>query len=97
MVVIVGAGIVGAATAYYLSASGAGKTSITVLDTVGPAAGSSGGAGAFITNRPPAFRRGTENSDKRRTLFEKSFELHQELAKDLDLESFCRVQNYQTV
>ena len=97
MVVIVGAGIVGAATAYYLSASGAGKTSITVLDTVGPAAGSSGGAGAFVTNRPPAFRRGTNKSDKRRKLFEKSFELHQQLAKDLELESFCRVQNYQTV
>jgi len=102
-VVIVGAGIVGAATAYYLSTtSGSGKTSITIVDAVGPAAGSSGRAGAFLTNHPPAFRRGigTNNNkvhDKRRALFEKSFELHQQLAKDLELESFCRVQNYQTV
>jgi glycine/D-amino acid oxidase-like deaminating enzyme len=104
MVVIVGAGIVGAATAYYLSASsGAGTTPITILDAAGPAAGSSGKAGAFLTNRPPAFRRGigkNDNdkvSDKRRALFEKSFELHQQLAKDLELDSFCPIQNYQTV
>ena len=52
MVVIIGAGIVGAATAYYLSnnACGAG-TSITIIDAVGPAAGSSGRAGAFIRGR----------------------------------------------
>ena len=111
MVVIIGAGVVGAATAYYLSAAsgagaGAGKTiTITILDAVGPAAGSSGKAGAFITNRPPAFRRGigidnNDNkavNDKRKALFETSFELHQQLAKDLELESFCRVQNYQTI
>ena len=48
MVVIIGAGIVGAATAYYLSNSNCGAgTSITILDAVGPAAGSSGRAGAL--------------------------------------------------
>mmetsp|Transcript_3622 Transcript_3622/g.7917 ORF Transcript_3622/g.7917 Transcript_3622/m.7917 type:complete len:425 (-) Transcript_3622:391-1665(-) len=101
MVVIIGAGIVGAATAYYLSTA-PGQTPITVLDAAGPAAGSSGRAGAFLTDQPPAFRRrigkktNTVN-DKRRVLFEKSFELHQYLAKELKLESFCRVQNYQAV
>mmetsp|Transcript_15632 Transcript_15632/g.43302 ORF Transcript_15632/g.43302 Transcript_15632/m.43302 type:complete len:430 (-) Transcript_15632:108-1397(-) len=102
MVVIIGAGVVGAATAYYLSsASGVGKIPITVLDAVGPAAGSSGRAGAFVTNRPPTFRRGigedNNTDDKRRALFEKSFELHVQLAKDLDLGSFCQVQNYRTI
>ena len=48
MVVIIGAGIVGAATAYYLSNNDCGaRTSITILDAVGPAAGSSGRAGAL--------------------------------------------------
>ena len=101
MVVIVGTGIVGAATAYYLSCTSGGKIPITLLDAAGPASCSSGKAGAFLTNRPPSFRRGIGDdgkvSDKRRLLFEKSFELHQELAKELDLESFCRVENYQTV
>jgi glycine/D-amino acid oxidase-like deaminating enzyme len=96
MVVIVGAGIVGAATAYYLSTHPCGAgTSITILDAVGPASGSSGKAGAFVTNRPP-LRRGNK-TDKRQALFEASFELHEQLAKDLNLESFCRVQNYQAI
>lgn len=96
MVVIVGAGIVGAATAYYLSNNlvGAGSC-ITILDAVGPASGSSGKAGAFVTNSPP-LRRGM-NADKRQPLFKASFELHEELAKDLKLQSFCRVHNYQAV
>lgn len=99
--VIVGTGIVGAATAYYLSCASGGKTPITLLDAAGPASASSGRAGAFLTNRPPSFRRGIgdddKDSDKRRLLFEKSFELHQELANELNLDSFCRVQNYQTI
>lgn len=96
MVVIIGAGIVGAATAYYLSTDPCGAgTSITILDAVGSASGSSGKAGAFVTNRPP-LRRGNK-TDKRQALFEASFELHEQLAKDLNLESFCRVQNYQAI
>eukprot|EP00536_Pseudo-nitzschia_multiseries_P002611 jgi/Psemu1/235881/estExt_Genewise1.C_350045 len=54
MVVIIGAGITGAATAYYLSSA--------AVD-----------------------------------LFKKSFELHLQLAKDLELRSFCPVQNYRTI
>lgn len=100
--VIVGTGIVGAATAFYLSASGSGQGPITLLDAVGPAAASSGKAGAFLTNEPPAFRQGVggnkdKTNDKRRALFQKSFELHRELAKDLNLESYCQVQNYQSI
>ena len=99
--VIVGTGIVGAATAYYLSCASGGKTPITLLDAAGPASASSGRAGAFLTNHPPSFRRGIGDgekvSDKRRLLFEKSFELHQKLANELNLDSFCRVQNYQTI
>mmetsp|Transcript_14319 Transcript_14319/g.29633 ORF Transcript_14319/g.29633 Transcript_14319/m.29633 type:complete len:390 (+) Transcript_14319:26-1195(+) len=97
MVVIVGAGIVGAATAYYLSCS-ANDIPITILDAVGPAAASSGKAGAFLTNRSPSFARGgTKTSDKRTALFEKSFDLHQQLANELNLESYCQVKNYQSV
>lgn len=92
MVVIIGAGIVGAATAYYLSnnACGAG-TSITVIDAVGPAAGSSGRAGAFIRGR------NNNSKEQRQTLFETSFELHEQLAKELQLESFIRVKNYHKI
>ena len=102
MVVIVGTGIVGAATAFYLSTLGAGEGRITLLDAVGPAAASSGKAGAFLTNRPPTFRQEVggnkgKSNDKRTSLFEKSFELHQELAKDLNLESYCQVKNYQSI
>ena len=98
MVVIVGAGVVGAATAYYLSTTGYGDSPITILDAAGPAAGASGRAGAFITNQPPLFCRGIGNAkDKRGSLFEKSFDLHLQLAKDLKLESFCSVTNYQGV
>ncbi len=101
MVVIVGTGIVGAATAYYLSCASGGKIPITLLDAEGPASASSGKAGAFLTNCPPSFRRGIGDdgyvSDKRKLLFEKSFELHQELANELNLESFCKVENYQTI
>ncbi|CAJ1959052.1 unnamed protein product [Cylindrotheca closterium] len=68
---------------------------IKILDSVGPAAASSGKAGALITNRPP-LKRGNA-SDKRQSLFEKSFELHESLAEELKLESFCPVQNYQVV
>lgn len=95
MVVIVGAGIVGSATAYYLSTSPyfSSDSAITILDSVGPAAASSGKAGAFITSRPP-LKRGNA-SDKRQALFEKSYELHESLAEELNLVSFCRVQNYQ--
>jgi glycine/D-amino acid oxidase-like deaminating enzyme len=87
MVVIIGAGIAGAATAYYLSTSPQ-CPSITILDAAeGPARGSSGGAGAFVTNRP----RSRSGDLKRQALFEQSFELHQQLAKDLQLKSFCPV------
>lgn len=97
MVVIVGAGIVGSAAAYYLSTASniSSAQPIKILDSIGPAAASSGKAGAFITNRPP-LKRGNA-SDKRQVLFEKSFELHQSLAEELNLESYCRVQNYQDV
>ncbi|KAL3944073.1 MAG: hypothetical protein SGBAC_001857 [Bacillariaceae sp.] len=97
MVVIVGAGVVGSAAAYYLSTSPylSSTQRIKILDSVGPAAASSGKAGAFITNRPP-LKRGNA-SDKRQALFEKSFELHEWLAEELNLESFCTVKNYQVV
>lgn len=97
MVVIVGAGVVGSAAAYYLSTSPylSSTQRIKILDAVGPAAASSGKAGAFITNRPP-LKRGIA-SDKRQALFEKSFELHESLAEELNLESFCHVKNYQVV
>ena len=92
MVVIIGTGIVGAATAYYLAAT-APTTTITLIDAVGPAAGASGGAGAFLTNQPPT----TTVDRKRRRLFEKSFALHEQLAQELELDSFCPVHTYQRI
>lgn len=93
MVVIVGAGIAGCATAYFLSTTNTGP--ITIIDQVGPAAGSSGRAGAFLTNCPPLGQK--SKTDKRQALFDASFRLHQKLAKDLNLESYCQVQNYQYI
>ncbi|KAL3918717.1 MAG: hypothetical protein SGILL_004102 [Bacillariaceae sp.] len=103
MVVILGAGIVGAATAYYLSTDCSTTADfpppITILDACpGPAGGSSGGAGAFLTNSPPIKTRGggAKNSDKKRqALFEQSFNLHRKLATELELQSWCEVQKYQ--
>lgn len=83
MVVVIGAGIAGAATAYYLSRY---DPNIVIVDAVGPAAGSSGKAGAFLAE---AWGDGT----KRETLHRKSFQMHLELAEELGLESFRMLPN----
>lgn len=78
MVVVVGAGIVGAATAYYISQF---HVDVTVIDAVGPAACSSGKAGAYLAE---AWGDGT----KKEALHRKSFQMHLDLAEELGLESF---------
>jgi glycine/D-amino acid oxidase-like deaminating enzyme len=84
MVVIVGAGICGAAAAYYLAKENpsiVGTAGITLIDAVGPAAGSSGKAGAFLTES-------SWQGTKAKILHEKAFALHKELADELQLDSF---------
>ena len=72
--VIVGAGIIGAATAYYLSHSTSRNVdhAITILDPCPPASGASGKSGGFIARNWAGF---TTSS-----LAELSFRLHDELA-----------------
>ena len=92
MVVILGAGITGAAAAYYLVKSSLLRTSsspsIVVIDAVGPAACSSGKAGAFLTDSS------WKSSTKTQVLHEEAFALHLELAKDLNLNSFNELSGY---
>eukprot|EP00977_Amphora_coffeiformis_P030416 scaffold46860_cov168-Amphora_coffeaeformis.AAC.2 len=89
MVVIVGAGIAGAATAYYLvSCQQQTPLDVTIIDAAGrPAACASGTAGAYLSSHWGL-------RTKRDTLFRKSFALHEELARDLDLSSFHYVSSY---
>jgi glycine/D-amino acid oxidase-like deaminating enzyme len=74
-IVIVGAGIIGISTAYFLSHSEAlkGDSTITIIDQCPPASGASGKAGAFIARN---WSGGSTSS-----LGELSFRLHDELAQ----------------
>ena len=102
MVVIVGEGIAVAASAYYLSccqptintsfptatAVAVSQLNVTIIDAAGrPAAGASGKAGAYLSKH-------WGDRTKRDTLFRKSFAMHEELARDLDLPSFRYVPSY---
>ena len=89
MVVIIGAGIAGASTAYYLScllSPSSQHLPITIFDPNGlplsdSACTASSKAGAFLSN---SWGDGT----KQQKLFHKSYDLHKELAVDLNLTSF---------
>jgi glycine/D-amino acid oxidase-like deaminating enzyme len=74
-IVIVGAGIIGISTAYFLSHSESLKddSTITIIDQCPPASGASGKAGAFIARN---WSGGSTSS-----LAELSFRLHDELAE----------------
>ena len=88
MVVIIGGGVVGTSTAYYLS-SQQQQERLTIVDAVGPAACSSGRAGAFLA--------GSWGDDwsKRQGLFKASFSLHEQLSKELQLQSFRKLDSFQ--
>lgn len=75
-VVIIGAGIVGCSTAYYLRQIGGGALSITIVDKVGLAAAASGRAGGFLARDCRAAPEGAEAP-----LARHSFALHAELAR----------------
>lgn len=92
MVVIIGAGIAGAASAYYYlarqSPSAMDTTCrCTLIDAVGPGACSSGTAGAYLS---ASWGDGT----KRERIFRESFQLHEQLAKELELNSFHFVPSF---
>ena len=90
MVVIIGGGIVGASVAYYLSSQQHHQHSkLTIVDSVGPAACSSGRAGAFLAGS------WGDDGNKRQALFKASFSLHEKLSKELDLQSFRKLASFQ--
>jgi len=74
-IVIIGAGIIGASTAYYLSTS-APKSNITItlLDQCPPASGASGKSGGFIARNWA--------SKETSSLADLSFRLHEQLAAE---------------
>ncbi|CAB9529486.1 FAD dependent oxidoreductase [Seminavis robusta] len=83
MVVVVGAGITGAATAYYLSR--AGVSPVTVIDSVGIATCSK--AAAFLSES-------WGDRTKTEKLHRTSFRLHLDLAEELGLKSFRQIPTY---
>lgn len=98
MVVIIGAGIAGAAAAYYYMCSppygsppravaGEAEDNVTIVDAVGPAAGASGNAGAYLSRQ-------WGDKTKREGLFARSFDLHEKLAVELGLRSFHYLDSY---
>eukprot|EP00516_Mucochytrium_quahogii_P009525 CAMPEP_0203773256 /NCGR_PEP_ID=MMETSP0099_2-20121227/4550_1 /ASSEMBLY_ACC=CAM_ASM_000209 /TAXON_ID=96639 /ORGANISM=" , Strain NY0313808BC1" /LENGTH=371 /DNA_ID=CAMNT_0050671053 /DNA_START=405 /DNA_END=1520 /DNA_ORIENTATION=+ len=76
-VVIVGGGIVGVSTAYFLGLRG---VACTVIEQVEIAAGASGKAGGFLAK--------DWGSASTSQLHVRGFQLHEELAKELDIKSF---------
>lgn len=84
MVVIIGAGIAGAATAYYTCRNPTlleGRR-VVVVDAVGPAACASGTAGAYVSSH-------WGDGTKRQVLFRESFALHKEIAESLQTPFHC--------
>ncbi|GAB5353321.1 hypothetical protein AAMO2058_000027000 [Amorphochlora amoebiformis] len=79
-VVVVGGGIMGASTAMYLSKR---KTKVTVIERFKVAGCASGKAGGFLA-------RGWGNGPTDQ-LHRKSFDMHKQLAKDLELKSFRKL------
>jgi glycine/D-amino acid oxidase-like deaminating enzyme len=81
-IVILGAGLQGLASAYFLIKRGC--TDVTIIersDKIAPAA--SGKAGGFLA--------GEWGDSNTKELHEKSFKLHEELAKELHIESFRKI------
>ena len=83
MVVIVGSGISGTSTAYYLTKLSRGSVPVTLIDAVeNPgSSGCSRGAGAFLSE---SWGDGTRTEP----LHRRSFQLHADLARELDIESY---------
>lgn len=83
-VTIIGAGIIGASTAYYLAHPPAGTAppkKITLVDEGGIAAGASGKSGGFLAE--------DWHSGETASLGTASFRLHKELADKHDGEKLC--------
>jgi len=80
-VVILGAGIVGAATAYFLTKRGLKPI---VIERSGVAAAASGKAGGFLA-------RSWGDGGPTQQLHHKSFDLHEQLAQELGVESYRRI------
>ncbi|KAI8376099.1 FAD dependent oxidoreductase [Radiomyces spectabilis] len=88
-IVVVGAGVMGACTAYYLSKRATGDVRVTVVEKTAVACGASGKAGGFLALD---WNDGSEIGELTRA----SFNLHAELAKSLNGEryGYRRVETY---
>mmetsp|Transcript_6953 Transcript_6953/g.18650 ORF Transcript_6953/g.18650 Transcript_6953/m.18650 type:complete len:442 (+) Transcript_6953:138-1463(+) len=82
-IVIVGAGIMGAATAFFLAKRGQARR-VVVLEALEVAASASGKAGGFLA---PEWGDGSPTEQLHRV----SFALHKQLAKELNVESFREI------
>eukprot|EP00954_Amorphochlora_amoebiformis_P019337 1331971-Amorphochlora_amoeboformis.AAC.1 len=83
-VVVVGGGIMGASTAMYLSKR---KTKVTVIERFKVAGCASGKAGGFLAR---GWGNGPTDQLHRCEIW-KSFDMHKQLAKDLELKSFRKL------
>ena len=81
-VLVVGAGVMGAATAYYLTRLSE-EVRVTMVEGAGVAAAASGKAGGFLA-------KDWNDGGAVGALARKSFDLHQELARELDLKGSYR-------
>ena len=83
MVVVVGSGITGTCVSYYLTKLSRGSVPVTLIDAVEKpgSTGCSRGAGAFLSE---SWGDGTRTEP----LHRKSFQLHADLAQELDIESY---------
>jgi len=80
-VCVLGGGLQGCATAYYLKQRG--FDDVTIVERTEVAAAASGKGGGFLA--------GGWGSGPTKALHEKSFDLHAQLAKDLNLESYRKI------
>ena len=85
-IIIIGGGIVGCSTAYYLTKLYKDQVNVTLIEKYKIAGCASGKAGGFLA--------GNWGDDETNQLHQKGFQLHEQLAKELKLKSYRKIQTY---
>ena len=83
-IIIIGGGIVGCSTAYYLTKLYKDQVNVTLIEKYKIAGCASGKAGGFLA--------GNWGDDETNQLHQKGFQLHEQLAKELKLKSYRKIQ-----
>ena len=83
-ITVIGGGIVGCSTAYYLTKLHKDQVNVTLIEKYKIAGCASGKAGGFLA--------GNWGDDETNQLHQKGFQLHEQIAKELKLKSYRKIQ-----